>query len=124
LKFPYFLDSRLTDGGEVVSLTRMSSFISQEGPWYSFLLEAESTPRAIVRLEGLGQLKNDFIRNRTCSLLACSIVSPTTTLPRTPVFYAVRILSKENRRLVLLVIFTAYLRSANISRYAARPVGR
>jgi hypothetical protein len=25
--------------------------------WYSFLLEAESTPRAIVRPEGLGQFK-------------------------------------------------------------------
>jgi hypothetical protein len=30
----------------------------QEVSWYSFLLEADSTPRAIVRLEGLGQLKN------------------------------------------------------------------
>jgi hypothetical protein len=30
----------------------------QEDSWYSFLLEAESTPEAIVRLEGLGQLKN------------------------------------------------------------------
>jgi hypothetical protein len=30
----------------------------QEDSWYSFLLQAESTPaRAIVRLEGLGQLK-------------------------------------------------------------------
>jgi hypothetical protein len=30
----------------------------QEDSWYSFLLEAESTPRATVQLEGLGQLKN------------------------------------------------------------------
>jgi hypothetical protein len=30
----------------------------QEDRWYSFLLEAESTPKAIVRLEGLGQFKN------------------------------------------------------------------
>jgi hypothetical protein len=37
--FPYFLDNRLTDGGEVVSLT------PQDDSWYSFLLEAESTPR-------------------------------------------------------------------------------
>jgi hypothetical protein len=29
----------------------------QEDSWYSFLLEAESTPRAIVRLQGLGQFK-------------------------------------------------------------------
>jgi hypothetical protein len=41
-RLPHFLDNRLTDGRS----------------WYSFLLEAESTPRAIVRLEGLGQMKN------------------------------------------------------------------
>jgi hypothetical protein len=29
----------------------------EEDSWYSFLLEAESTPKAIVRLEGLGKLK-------------------------------------------------------------------
>jgi hypothetical protein len=35
-----------------------AAFYPQEDSWYSFLLEAESTPRAIVRLEGLSQLKN------------------------------------------------------------------
>jgi hypothetical protein len=40
---PHFLDDRLTDGGEVVSLTRRPSFTPQEDSWYSFLLEAEST---------------------------------------------------------------------------------
>jgi hypothetical protein len=38
------LHSRLTDGGKVVSLTRHPPFIPQEDSWYSFLLEAESTP--------------------------------------------------------------------------------
>jgi hypothetical protein len=56
-RLPHFLDSRLTDGGEVVSLTRRSSFTPQEDSWYSFLLEAETTP-VIMRLEVLGQLKN------------------------------------------------------------------
>jgi hypothetical protein len=37
---------------------RWPPFIPQEVSWYSFLLEAESTPKAIVRLEGLGILKN------------------------------------------------------------------
>jgi hypothetical protein len=34
------------------------------------------SPRAMVRLEGLGKLKpfNDFFGIRTCDLLACSIV--------------------------------------------------
>jgi hypothetical protein len=54
-RLPYFLDSRLTHGGEIVSLTRRPHIYPQEHSWYSFLLEAESTPGAIVRLEGLRQ---------------------------------------------------------------------
>jgi hypothetical protein len=44
LKLPYFLYSRLTDGGKIVSLTRWPPYTPQEDSWYSFLLEAESTP--------------------------------------------------------------------------------
>jgi hypothetical protein len=47
----------LTDGGEV-RLTRRPTLTPQKDSWYSFLLEAESTPRAIVRQEGLGEVKN------------------------------------------------------------------
>jgi hypothetical protein len=47
-RLPQFLDSQLTDGGKVVSLRHLPSYISQENSWYSFLLEAESTPRPIV----------------------------------------------------------------------------
>jgi hypothetical protein len=36
-----FLNNRLTDGGEVVSLTRRPTFTPQDDSWYSFLLEAE-----------------------------------------------------------------------------------
>jgi hypothetical protein len=43
-RLPHFLDNRLTDGGEVVSLTRRPPFTSQEDSWYSFLLEAKSIP--------------------------------------------------------------------------------
>jgi hypothetical protein len=45
--------------------------------------------RAIVQLEGLGQLKkfNDRIGNRTCDLPACSIVPQLTTLQRAPSMY-------------------------------------
>jgi hypothetical protein len=42
-RLPHFLDSRLTDGGEV-SLTRRPPFSPQGDQWYSFMLEAESTP--------------------------------------------------------------------------------
>jgi hypothetical protein len=53
-RLPHFLDNRLTDGGEMVSLTRR--LISVRG-----LVD----PRVTVRLEGLGQLKksSDFIGN-------------------------------------------------------------
>jgi hypothetical protein len=45
-RLPHFLDNRLTDGGEVVSFTRRpAAFYPQEDSWYSFLLEAEPTPR-------------------------------------------------------------------------------
>jgi hypothetical protein len=43
-RFPHFQDSRLTDGGEVVSPMRRPPFTPQEDSWYSFPLEAESTP--------------------------------------------------------------------------------
>jgi hypothetical protein len=43
-RLPHYLDSRLTDGGKVVSLTRRPPFTPQEDSWYSFLLEAELTP--------------------------------------------------------------------------------
>jgi hypothetical protein len=38
------LDNLLTDDDKVVSLTRRPPFNPQEDSWYSFLLEAESTP--------------------------------------------------------------------------------
>jgi hypothetical protein len=42
-RLPYFLDNGFTDGGEV-SLKRHPPFTPQKDSWYSFLLEAESTP--------------------------------------------------------------------------------
>jgi hypothetical protein len=44
-RLPHFLDNRLTDGGEDVSLTYGPAALHpQEDSWYLFLLEAESTP--------------------------------------------------------------------------------
>jgi hypothetical protein len=48
------------------------SFILKDS-WYSFLLEAESTPGP-VRPEGFGQFKNPPHRGLNCDLPACSIV--------------------------------------------------
>jgi hypothetical protein len=43
-RLPFFLDSQLTDGEEVVSLMRQPPVNPQEDSWYLFLLEAELTP--------------------------------------------------------------------------------
>jgi hypothetical protein len=44
-RLPHFLDNWLTGSGEVTSLTRrQAALYRQEDSWYSFLLEAESTP--------------------------------------------------------------------------------
>jgi hypothetical protein len=57
LRFPYLLNNRLIDGGKVVSLTRWPPFTPKNIPRIFLVLIA------IVRLEGLGQLKksNDLI---------------------------------------------------------------
>ena len=52
LRFPDFMTTA-QDGGKVVSLTHRPSLPPRKYTWYSFLLEAESTPGAIVRAEEL-----------------------------------------------------------------------
>ena len=42
LRFPHFMTSQ--DGGKVVSLSHRPLFPPRKYTWYSFLLEAESTP--------------------------------------------------------------------------------
>jgi hypothetical protein len=81
-RLPHFLGNYLTDWGEVVSLTPRPPFTLRNIPGtLSFI---DRVDLRAVRLEGLGLLKkcNDIIGNR--SLLACSIVPQTTTLPHTP----------------------------------------
>jgi hypothetical protein len=43
-RIPHSLDNLLTDGGEVVSLTRRLLSTPQENGWCSCLLKAQSTP--------------------------------------------------------------------------------
>jgi hypothetical protein len=43
-RLPHFLENRLTDGGEVVTLTRRPPFTPQENFWFSFLLKTKSNP--------------------------------------------------------------------------------
>jgi hypothetical protein len=53
-RLPHFLDNRLIDDREGVSLMHPPPFTLQEDSWNSFMLEAELTPWAMMRLEGLG----------------------------------------------------------------------
>jgi hypothetical protein len=81
-RLTHLLDNPLIDGGGLVSLTRRPAAVyPQEVSWHSFLLEVESKPRAIVRLEGLSQLKkSNDIENRTRGLPTCSTVAQLTML--------------------------------------------
>jgi hypothetical protein len=81
----YSLDNRLTHGGEI-SLTPRTPFTPRR---FLVLISVRGwvDPWAIMRLEGLGQLKKkikDSIRNRTRDHLTCSIVRQPTTLSRVP----------------------------------------
>jgi hypothetical protein len=87
-RLQHFLDNRLTEGNEVVSLTRRPPFTPRNLPGTHFCsrLSRPVDHRAIVRLEGLGKLKksNEPIRNRTRDLPDFSIVPQPTTLSRAP----------------------------------------
>jgi hypothetical protein len=72
-RIPLFLDSRLTDGGEAISLTRRPSFASRKVPGTH--VRGWVDTRAIGWLEGLGQLKKNTmtssgIEPRTFRLVA------------------------------------------------------
>ena len=67
------------EGGKVVSPTHRPSLHPRKYSWYSFLLEAESTPGAIMSLK----YSNGTNGNRTRDLPTCSAVPQPTAPPRT-----------------------------------------
>jgi len=66
--------SKAQDGGKVVSLTHRSVFTPRKYAWYSFLLEAESTPGPQCDRKYFMPMKNSNDTNwdRTSDLPICS----------------------------------------------------
>jgi hypothetical protein len=79
----------LTDGGKVASLMCRPPFTPPGRFLVLISVRGWVDPRAIVRLEGLGQLKKiHLIGTWTRDLPACSIVPQPTTLPCAPEIHA------------------------------------
>jgi hypothetical protein len=74
-RIPHCLDARLTNGGEIISLTRRPRFTPQKDPLVLIYIRGRVNPRATVRLEGLGKFEksNDLIWNRNHDLPVCSL---------------------------------------------------
>jgi hypothetical protein len=86
LRILHFLDSQLTDGGEIASLTHRPRFTPQKHLLLFTFVRGQVNPRATVRLEGLPQPKQlmYLIEPLTRDLPACSTVPEPTALPRDP----------------------------------------
>jgi hypothetical protein len=61
-RVPYFLDNRLKEGAEVVSLTRRQRFTPQKYFLLIVSVRGSVSLRVILRLEGLGKSKKKLIR--------------------------------------------------------------
>jgi hypothetical protein len=80
-----FLDSRFTDGSEVVSLMRQSLFTPRKipGTHFHYRLSWPQGHSADGKISSI-EKSSDLIGNRTCDLPACSLVRQSTTLLRAP----------------------------------------
>jgi hypothetical protein len=74
-ELPYFLNNRLTDGGEVVGLTRRPPFFPRKipGTHFCWRLSRPQNHSAAGRIRSI-EKSNDLIWSRTRDLPACSIV--------------------------------------------------
>jgi hypothetical protein len=91
-RLPHFLDNRLTDGGEVVSLTRRPHLYPPRkipGTRFFKRLSRPQGHSAAGRIRSI-EKSSDLIRIRTRDLPACSIGPQSTTLPIAPGEYAFR----------------------------------
>jgi hypothetical protein len=73
------------EGGKVAGLTHQPPLLIRKYSWYSFLLEAESTPGPLCsRKDYVMKNSSDTIGNRTRNFPACSAVPQPTVPPRAP----------------------------------------
>jgi hypothetical protein len=81
----YFVDSRLTNGGEFVCFTRRPPFTPKKipGAHLCWRLSRPHSHSAAVSIR-LIEKSNDLIVNRTRDLPACNIVPQPTILSRAP----------------------------------------
>jgi hypothetical protein len=84
-RLPHFVNNRLTDGGEVISITSWPPFTDREIPSTHFFLRQSRFRRHILagRIR-LIEKSNNLIGNYTHDLPACNIVPQLTTLSRAP----------------------------------------
>jgi hypothetical protein len=77
------------EGGKDVSFTHQLLSPTRKDPWYSFLLEAESTTRLECSQKDRSMKNLKYpIENWTCYLPACSTVSVLSVLPHTYMYEA------------------------------------
>jgi hypothetical protein len=83
VRLPHFLDNRLTDGGEDVSLTRRPPFTPKNipGTHSCHRLSRPQDHSAAGRIRSI-EKSSDLILNRNRDLPACSIMPQQTTLLR------------------------------------------
>jgi hypothetical protein len=82
-RLPHFLDNRLTDGGEIVSLMRQPPFTPRAIPSTPFCYGLSRTQgHSAAGKIGSIEKFNYLIRIRSSDLPACSTVLQPTSLPR------------------------------------------
>jgi hypothetical protein len=79
-RLPHFLDNRLTDGNEVVSLTCWPPFTPRNIPGTHSCQRLSQSQGYTAGMIRSTEKSNDLIGNRTCGFPACSIMPQPTTL--------------------------------------------
>jgi hypothetical protein len=82
----FFLENRLTDGNEVVSLTRLLLLTPRKihGTEFCWRLSRPQSHSAVVRIGLVKKKSSDLLLNRTRHVAASNTANKPTTLPPVP----------------------------------------